>query len=369
MRIGGAAALCSQYFTESKLLKSWESILIPPDLSLREAIAKIDSASTQLALVVDADRRLLGTLSDGDVRRGLLAGMQLTDPVERCMFRSPTTARVGESREAIVAKMRELVLHQIPVLDINGRVVDLKTIDDYLAVPARDNWVVIMAGGLGTRLKELTHQTPKPMLMVGGRPLLEIIIHRFVEQGLRHIWLAVNYRAEQIEKHFGDGSAFGAKVNYLREDRRLGTAGALSLLLQAPTAPLLVTNADLLTTVDYGEMLDAHVASGAAATMGVREYEYQIPYGVVRTAEDWIAGLEEKPVHHALVNAGIYILAPRALAHVPANAFFDMPELFAALIGAGMPARYHRIDGYWLDIGRHEDYYKANGDFSEVFES
>ena len=133
-----------------------------------------------------------GTLSDGDVRRGLLAGMELTDPVERCMFRSPTTACVGESREAIVTKMRASVLHQIPVLDISGRIVDLKTIDDYLAVPARENWVVIMAGGLGTRLKELTHETPKPMLMVGGRPLLEIIVRRFVEQGCRRIWLAVN---------------------------------------------------------------------------------------------------------------------------------------------------------------------------------
>ncbi len=348
-------------------MKPWESVLIPSGMSLREAIARIDVASTQLALVVDAERRLLGTLSDGDVRRGLLAGIQLTDPVERCMFRSPTTARVGESREAIVAKMRELVLHQIPVLDNNDRVVDLKTIDDYLVMPSRENWVVIMAGGLGTRLKELTHETPKPMLTVGGRPLLEIIVRRFVEQGFRHIWLAVNYHAEQIEKHFGDGSAFGAEVNYLREDKRLGTAGALSLLPRTSTAPLLVTNADLLATVDYGEMLDAHVASGAAATMGVREYEYQIPYGVVRTAEDRIAGLEEKPVHQALVNAGIYVLAPDVLRHVPNNTFFDMPELFAAVIGTGKRARYHRIDGYWLDIGRHEDYYKANGDFSEIF--
>jgi dTDP-glucose pyrophosphorylase len=350
-------------------VKSWESVLISPETPLREAIAKIDAAATQLALVVDADRRLLGTLSDGDVRRGLLAGMELTDPVERCMFRSPTTARVGESREAIVTKMRASVLHQIPVLDISGRIVDLKTIDDYLAVPARENWVVIMAGGLGTRLKELTHETPKPMLMVGGRPLLEIIVRRFVEQGFRRIWLAVNYHAEQIEKHFGDGSAFGAEVNYLREDKRLGTAGALSLLPQASATPLLVTNADLLVAVDYGEMLDAHVASGATATMGVREYEYQIPYGVVRTTEDRIAGLEEKPVHQALVNAGIYVLAPDVLVHVPDDTFFDMPELFAALIGAGKRARYHRIDGYWLDIGRHEDYYKANGDFPEIFET
>lgn len=349
-------------------MKPWESVLISPDAPLRDVIARIDAAATQMALVVDADRRLLGTLSDGDIRRGLLAGMKLSDPVERCMFRTPTTALQGESREAILRKMRQCVLHQIPVLDHNGRVVDLKTIDDYLAVPARENWVVIMAGGIGTRLKELTRETPKPMLRVGDRPLLEIIVSRFVEQGFRRIWLAVNYHAEQIEKHFGDGSAFGAEVCYLREDKRLGTAGALSLLPQAPALPALVTNGDLLVTVDYGEILEAHVGSGAAATMAVREYEYQIPYGVVRTVEDQISGLEEKPVHQALVNAGIYVLSPEAVARVPRDTFFDMPELFAALIGDGKPVRCHRINGYWLDIGQYEDYNKANGEFPEVFE-
>lgn len=349
-------------------MKPWESVLIRTDTPLREAIARIDAAATQMALVVDADRHLLGTLSDGDIRRGLMAGMELSDPVERCMFRTPTTTRQDEAREVILSKMRQFVLHQIPVLDHDGRVVDLKTIDDYLAVPARENWVVIMAGGLGTRLKELTQDTPKPMLFVGDRPLLEVIVSRLVEQGFRHIWLSVNYLADRIEKHFGDGSKFGAEVRYLREEKRLGTAGALSLLPQMPAIPALVTNADLLVTVDYGEILQAHVGSGASATMAVREYEYQIPYGVVRTVEDRIAKLEEKPVHQALVNAGIYVLSPEAVARVPRDTFFDMPELFAALIGDGKPVRCHRIDGYWLDIGRYEDYSKANGDFPGVFE-
>lgn len=348
-------------------MKSWESVLITPDTPLRDAIARIDAAATKMALVVDANRRLLGTLSDGDIRRGMLAGMKLNDPVNLYMFRTPTTVLQGEAREAILSKMRQFTLHQIPVLDQQGRVVDFKTIDDYLASPARDNWVVIMAGGLGTRLKELTRDTPKPMLQVGNRPLLELVIGRFVEQGFRHIWLAVNYLAEKIESHIGDGSKFGAEVRYLREDRRLGTAGALSLLPQTPILPVLVTNADLLVTVDYREILEAHVGNGAAATMAVREYEYQIPYGVVRTVDDQIAGLEEKPVHQALVNAGIYVLSPEAVAQVPRDTFFDMPELFAALIGAGKAVRYHRVDGYWLDIGRHEDYNKANGDYPEVF--
>lgn len=348
-------------------MKHWESVVISPESTLREAIEKIDTASTQMALVVNADRRLLGTLSDGDIRRALLAGVGLGDAVEQWMFRSPTTARMGESRESILAKMRERGLHQIPVLDHLGRIAGLKMLDDYLIVPARDNWVVIMAGGLGTRLKELTFDTPKPMLRVGDKPLLEIIISRFVEHGFRHIWLAVNYLAGEIEKYFGDGSRLGAEIRYLREEKRLGTAGGLSLLPEAPALPMLVTNADLLATVDYSELLDTHAGCGACATMAVHEYQYQIPYGVVRTVENRIAGLEEKPVHHALVNAGIYVLSPEAAACVPPNTFFDMPELFTLLIAQNKPVRCHRIDGYWLDIGRHEDYSKANGDFPKVF--
>ena len=348
-------------------MKSWESILIAPDMPLLDAIARIDAGAREMALVVDADRRLLGTLTDGDIRRGLLAGVQLNDPVHRCMFRTPTTARVGEPRDAILSKMRQRLLHQIPVLDDNGRIVDLKTIDAYLAVPARENWVVIMAGGLGTRLKELTHEMPKPMLPVGNRPLLETIVRRFVDQGFYHIWFAVNYHADKIEGHFGDGEKFGAEIHYLRESKRLGTAGALSLLPAAPKLPILVTNADVLATVDYAEMIAAHLALDSSATMGVREYEYQIPYGVVRTADDKISEFEEKPVHRALINAGAYVLSPETVSRVPVDTFFDMPELFIALMREGMPVRYFRINGYWLDIGRHEDLHKANADFSEVF--
>ena len=348
-------------------MKTWEAALISPDLPLREAIARIDRAATQMALVVDRERRLLGTLSDGDVRRAVLAGGGLDVPVERCMSRTPTTAHASEAREAILAKMRRLVLHQIPIVDEQGRVVDLKTIDDYLAPPNRDTWVVIMAGGLGTRLKHLTRDTPKPMLPVGDRPLLETIVGRLVEQGFRQIWLAVNYHADQIEKYFEDGVRFGAEIRYLRETKRLGTVGAVSLLPKAPERPLLVTNADLLATVDYGQLVDAHMAAGAAATMAVRDYEYQIPFGVVRTDGDAIVGMEEKPVHQTLVNAGIYVLAPEAVAMVPRDTYFDMPELFASLMDDGREVRCHNICGYWLDIGRQEDLERASIDFQNNF--
>ena len=347
-------------------MTKWKNALISPATSIQEALAQIDSAATQIALVIDADGRLLGTLSDGDVRRALLGGKTLADAVDCCMCRTPTTVQVGESRETILAKMRQLVLHQMPVVDAQGRVVGLKTIDDLLVPEPHENWVVIMAGGLGTRLKELTRDTPKPMLAVGNKPLLETIINRFTEQGYRNIWLAVNYHADQIENYFGDGAKFGANIRYLREDMRMGTAGALSLL-PPPELPIMVSNADLLTKVDYVELLEGHVTANAVATMAVREHEYRIPYGVVRAQEGRIEALEEKPVHRVMVNAGIYVLSPEAVARIPHNSFFDMPELFAEILKQGQPARCHHVDDYWLDIGRHEDLQQALIDFPEVF--
>ena len=348
-------------------MKNWEQALVGPHTSLREALETIDRAGSQIALVVDADRRLLGTLSDGDARRGLLRGLILSDRVEAAMHQSPTCARAGEAHHSILATMRRLGLHQIPVLDAAGSVVGLETVDDYLATPAREHWVVIMAGGMGTRLEELTRDTPKPMLKIGARPLLETIVRSYAEQGFRRFYFAVNYKSEQIEAHFGDGSALGVEVRYLREQARLGTAGALSLLPERPTLPVVVTNADLLTKEDYGRMVDRHIEAGADATMAVRDYEMQVPFGVVRERDGRIEAIEEKPVQRFVVSAGMYVLSPQALDLVPRNEFFDMPSLFGAMVERGMRTRCHAIDGYWLDIGRLPDFERANMDFNEVF--
>ena len=348
-------------------MKSWEQALVGPETTLREALEIIDRVGCQMALVVDADRRLLGTLSDGDARRGLLRGLTLADRVAGAMYTAPTCARVGESRQSILATMRRLSLHQVPVIDGLGRVQGLETVDDYFAAPVRDNWVVIMAGGLGSRLQELTRDVPKPMLKVGSRPLLETIVRGFADQGFQRLYLAVNYKADQIESHFGNGAALGIQIHYLREERRLGTAGALSLLPEPPRAPIFVTNADLLTKEDYGEMVDQHQRTGADATMAVRDYEMQVPFGVVHERDGSIEAIEEKPIQRFVVSAGMYVLSPRALDHVPRDTHFDMPALFEALVRSGQRTRCHPIDGYWLDIGRVADYEKAQSDFHEVF--
>jgi len=348
-------------------MKHWEKTLVGSDMTLRDALATIDGASSQIALVVDAERRLLGTLSDGDARRALLRGLSLSDKVMLAMHATPTVARQDEDRDSILATMRRLGLHQIPVVDAERVVVGLEVIDDFLATVVRPHWVVIMAGGLGSRLDELTRDTPKPMLKVGTRPLLETIVRNFADQGFRQFYFAVNYKAEQIERHFGDGCWLGIEVRYLREELRMGTAGALSLLPERPTAPIVVTNADLLTREDFGRMVDNHLESGAVATMAVREYEMQVPFGVVRERDGCIEGIEEKPIHRFVVSAGMYVLSPEALDLVPPRQFFDMPSLFEAMVARQMCTRCHHIDGYWLDIGRLPDYERANIDFPEVF--
>ena len=348
-------------------MKLWEQALVGPETTLRDALLTIDRVGSQMVLVVGADRLLLGTLSDGDARRALLRGLGLADPVSLAMHREPTVAAASESRQSMLATMRRLGLHQLPVVDSMRRVVGLEIVDDYFAAPPRDHWVVIMAGGRGVRLEELTRDTPKPMLRVGSRPLLETIVREYLQQGFRNFWLAVNYRAEQIESHFGDGTALGAQIRYLRERQRLGTAGALSLLPETPTQPFIVTNADLLTKEDYGDMVDRHVASGADATMAVRDYEMQVPFGVIREKDGMIQAIEEKPIHRFVVAAGMYVLSPQVLEHVPRDTLFDMPSLFDALAKSGKRTRCHPVDGYWLDIGRASDYEKAKSDFDEVF--
>ncbi len=345
----------------------WKKAFISPVTSIQDALKHINDANSQLALVVDENFHLLGTLSDGDVRRALLSGVALTDSVACCMCKSPITIGVNESREKMFAKMRQHSLQQLPLVDGDGVVVGLKRMDDLLnTVEQQENWIVIMAGGLGTRLRELTHDRPKPMLTIGKKPLLEIIIQRFIEQGYRNIWLAVNHYANQIEEYFGDGERFGANIKYLRENTRLGTAGALSLL-PIPDLPIIVSNADLLTKVDYQRILYKHNSSNAMATMAVREHEYNIPFGVVQAKESRILGIDEKPTHRVTVNAGIYVLEPSILSLIPKHTFFDMPELFADLIEQQKSVFCHYIDDYWIDIGHKEDFQKAIIDYQQVF--
>lgn len=344
-------------------MKNFRNVIVTPRTLLREAIARIDSTGLQLALVLHDDGRLAGMLSDGDVRRAILRSCDLTTPVADLMNLHPVTAHVSTSSRELLALMRRRGLHHIPLLDDEHKVVDLATLDALTGVTERPNWVVLMAGGLGTRLRPLTEKCPKPMLHVGGKPILENIMESFVEQGFRQFFLSVNYLAEAIKGYFGDGSRHGVEIRYLQESKRLGTAGALSLLPDRPTDPLMVMNGDLLTRVRFDQMLRFHEDHAAMATMAVREYDFQVPYGVVNIDGTSITSIDEKPVHRFFVNAGIYTLAPESLERIPADMFFDMPTLFEKLQADGQTTSAYPLREYWLDVGRLDEFERAQSEW------
>jgi len=337
--------------------------LVRPDASLREVIQIIDRGAAQIALVVDAKNKLLGVITDGDIRRAMLRNESLMGLAESIMFRDfralPTTA----TEEEALAFMRLEKLHQIPAIDEQGRLVRLFLLEELIKPKKRPNPVVIMAGGEGKRLRPLTQDCPKPMLRVGGKPLLEIILEQCIDAGFQHFYLSVNYLKKQIQDYFGDGARWQVRIDYLEETLPLGTGGALSLLPQKPTEPLLVLNGDVLTRIDYGRLLRFHDEHQAAATLCVREHTTQIPYGVVRMDDLHVLTLIEKPVFSHYVNAGIYLLDPALLDLVPQDRFFDMPTLLEKAM-----QRQHRVSAfpiheYWLDVGHPETLERAHGEW------
>ncbi len=349
-------------------MNTWKESLVQPSHSIRQTVEVIDRSALKVALVVDASSRLVGTVTDGDVRRALLKGLQLEEPVEQIMSLHPYSVKPGTSREDVLRLMKAHEIKHVPVVDDRGILRGLHTVEEFLGTPTRDNWVVLMAGGLGSRLSPLTDSCPKPMLRVGEKPILEIIVNNFVEQGFSRFFFSVNYMSDMIKQHFGDGSRLGAEINYLEEERKLGTAGSLSLLESHPELPCIVMNGDLLTKVNFNNLLDFHTEHQSCATMCVREYDFQVPYGVVNVDDYKVTEIVEKPVHRFFVNAGIYCLNPEALTHIPVNEFFDMPSLFQQLIGQEQTVCSFPIREYWLDIGRLSDFERANAEFMEVFE-
>lgn len=348
-------------------MNNYNKILISPQATIRRALEVIDLGAMKIALVIDKNKKLLGTLTDGDVRRAILGGMGLDDLIETIYFRTPTTCGINDSKEKVLQLAVAHKQSQIPVVDSDGRIVGLAEIDELLRPTQRTNKIVLMAGGLGTRLRPLTDTTPKPMLHVGNKPILETIIENFSKYGYTDIVLSVGYKSHIIEEYFGDGSILGVKIQYIHEIKRMGTAGALTLLRDELTEPFFVMNGDLLTNINFQRMHDYHLMHDADATMAVREYDFQVPYGVVNVDESRIVSIEEKPIHKFFVSAGIYMLSPQMLEHVPDDEFYDMPTLFEKLIAAKNNAISFPIREYWLDIGRMSDFERANNEYSGVF--
>lgn len=346
-----------------------EQFLILPETTIRAAMECINRNSCGLALIVDADGRLIHTLTDGDIRRAVLAGLSLGASVHELLDRrdvvptpDPVTARAGTPRAELLRIMHERTIHHLPLLDAAGRVNGVALLDDLVATSDLPMQAVVMAGGFGSRLTPLTDDVPKPMLHVGDKPILEHIVGQLQQAGIRRVSFTTHYRSEAIEAHFGGGENFGLEIGYVNEDQPLGTAGALSMLAPCEE-PMLVMNGDILTRVDFRAMLAFHREHGADLTVGVRQYDLSVPYGVVRCEGVSVRAIEEKPVINFLVNAGIYLIEPAAHRRIPSAQRFDMTDLIAKLTAEGRSVAAFPIVEYWLDIGRHDDYAQAQQDF------
>ena len=343
-------------------------LCISPTQTIREAIAAIDRGGEGIALVLDDSRRLIGTVTDGDIRRALLGGIDVGVSVTvllgrkaSSLYPSPVTAPFGTSRAALLQLMQERVLRQIPLVDATGRVQGLALLSELLPAQATALQAVIMAGGFGTRLLPLTEELPKPMLRVGDRPLLERIIVQLRDVGIRQVNVTTHHQRDRIVDYFGNGEAFGVEMHYVNEDRPLGTAGALGLM-PTPDAPVLVINGDILTQVDFRAMVAFHQEHKADMTVGVRQYSFQVPYGVVECDGAHVSRLTEKPELRFFVNAGIYLLEPTVHRHIRSDCHFDMTDLIQCLLDAHQPVVSFPIHEYWLDIGHHPDYMRAQED-------
>jgi len=340
------------------------ALLVGTDANLKDVITALERGEQGIALVVDDDKRLVGILTDRDVRRALLAGARMPDAVAAYVNRAPVTAYASASREEVFEVMRLSGRSPIPLLDDDGRVIGLESLSSLLKPRGlADHIAVVMAGGRGTRLHPLTLDQPKPMLAVRGKPVLEIVLEHLKAYGFERVYVAVHFERQKIERYFGNGEALGLKIQYLREEVPLGTAGALGLLPEQPTRPFVVMNGDLLTHLNFESLLDHHERAGDRITMCVLPYETKIPYGVVKLDGARVVGMDEKPVFTSFVNAGIYVLSPEVLEMIRGTGRIDMTHVIEAALQRWGTVSSFPIHEYWLDIGQHEDYQRARDDY------
>jgi dTDP-glucose pyrophosphorylase len=350
------------------MIRDTKDLTIGPERSMRHAMRAIDQNGLGIILVVDDELTLLGTVTDGDVRRALLAAVPLDRAVEDVMCHNPRVATPQTPPEEVFTLMNAEKLRLVPVVDEEGT---LEGVFEFTDLARRFGEVadrvpaVLMAGGLGTRLRPLTNETPKPLLEVGGQPILERLVSHLKGSGVDDMFITTRYMADQIEDHFGDGGRLGVNIDYVREEKRLGTAGALKYLEGKLERPFLVMNGDLITTLNVREMMNFHREHDATLTVAVRHYQFQVPYGVVEVDDVRIREISEKPEYDFFVNAGIYILDPSVLPLIPADCHYDITELIDTVIERGQTVVSFPIHERWMDIGRPEDLERARELFAE----
>ena len=348
-------------------MPDWRELLLSPNDSLDRAIKVLHDGGRRIALVSDENDRLLGTITDGDIRRALISQSTVKSPVSLIMNCNPVTVDDKVENKEILSLMSSQGFLHMPIVNKDGILCGLETLEHLIKSPKHDNPVFLMAGGFGTRLRPLTESTPKPLLKVGLKPILEMIIEQFISCGFHNFYISTHFKSEQIRDYFKTGEAYGVSIKYVHEDNPLGTAGSLGLLPDNLTdLPLIVMNGDLLTKVDFKNLLNFHHESNTEATMCVREYDFQVPYGVIEIDNYKIKKIEEKPIHKFFVNAGIYVLSKNLVDKIDGKFYLDMTDFLNQELNNGGVSTFP-IHEYWLDIGRMEEYEKANREVKDIF--
>lgn len=339
-----------------------DKILVKVEYSIKKTLQALDDGGKGIVLVVDEQKKLIGTITDGDIRRAILKGVKLNESIEKIVHYNPVAAAKSMTREFMKDLFIKKAVKELPIIDENNVVIDMLTLKDILLPEGKENPVVIMAGGLGTRLKDLTKEIPKPMLKVGQDPMLYHIINNFKQYGYNKILLSVNYKAEIIENYFQDGFAYGVKINYIKENKRLGTAGGIKLAENYIQKPFFVINGDIFTNLNVDNMMKFHIDNGFDITVGTRKHSFQIPYGVIEAEDNNIKEIIEKPVINYLINGGVYCLSPDLIKYIPDDEYFEITDLINICIEKGKKVGSFEIEDYWLDIGKLEDYNRINQD-------
>ena len=351
--------------------RNWKNILIKESTNIFSAIQQMDREAQRVLLVVDDKQRLLGIITDGDIRRYLLKQGDLNKVVTHVMNRNPVTVSITENQDQVLMKMRLNGILHLPVVNNEGRVIGLEIFDNFFTKNTRENLVVFMAGGMGKRLHPLTIDCPKPLLTVGDKPISEILLENFIKSGFKNFYFSVNYKAEMIRHYYGSGTRWGVQIEYIEENTALGTAGSLSLLPMTPDQSFFVINADILTNINFGHVLDFHQEQELKplATLCVRQHQNTIPFGIVNINEvdHRLIAIEEKPINNYFINAGIYILEPQVLQYLSFNSYCDMPNFLTQLAKKGIHVGTFPIREYWLDIGHQDNLARAVTDYVEVF--
>lgn len=338
-----------------------------PDDSLKSALEVIEANARGIAFVTDESGMLLGTITDGDIRRAILKNYSLDIAVKLIMNEHFIFVTKNYTRTLIETIYDQKQINQLPVLDDKMRLIEIVFYSDLKKTPVKENWVILMAGGYGTRLAPLTNDVPKPMLKVGARPILETIVEQLKSYGFKNLIFSLNYKSSIIENYFQDGSNFGVRIEYVKEKKRLGTAGAIRLAKRFLDKPFMVVNADILTKLNFENFMRYHLKHGNDITIGTRKYELQIPYGVVDITDETVSSLVEKPRINYFVNGGVYCLQPEAADMIPENEYYDITQLISSMTGTSKKVGSFPITEYWMDIGHMEDYNQANIDYERLF--